>query len=92
MLMISLLIDATSVFAYGMEQRLQCNDCKKVRYRVDNMDVVSVSVPAVEKGKDADGKTLYEEVQLWQCLESLLSVDALEYACPSCQKSVHALR
>ncbi|PBK81751.1 ubiquitinyl hydrolase [Armillaria gallica] len=84
--------DATSVFAYGMEQRLQCNDCKKVRYRVDNMDVVSVSVPAVEKGKDADGKTLYEEVQLWQCLESLLGVDALEYACPSCQKSVHALR
>ncbi|KAG7441398.1 ubiquitinyl hydrolase [Guyanagaster necrorhizus] len=84
--------DATSVFAYGMEQRLQCNDCKKVRYRVDNMDVVSVSVPTVEKGKDADGKTLYEEVQLWKCLELLLGIDALKYTCPSCQKSVHALR
>ncbi len=91
MLTIGLLIDATSVFAYGMEQRLQCNDCKKVRYRVDNMDVVSVSVPAVEKGKDADGKTLYEEVS---CGSARVTTRCrrLEYACPSCQKSVHALR
>ena len=75
-----------------MEQRLQCNDCKKVRYRVDSMDIVSVAVPATEQGKDADGKTLYEQVRLWECLESLLGSEALEYSCPSCNKSVHALR
>lgn len=75
-----------------MEQRLQCGDCKKVRYRVDSMDVVSVAVPALEKGKNEDGKTLYEEVKLWTCLDGLLGIEGLEYGCPSCGKSVNALK
>lgn len=87
-----MLLDPTQIFTYGMEQRLQCGDCKKVRYRVDNMDVVSVSVPATEKGKDQDGMISYEDVQLTECLDSLLGLEALEYACPSCGKSVHALK
>lgn len=85
-------LDATAVFSYGMEQRLQCSDCKKVRYRVDEMDVVSVAVPATEKGKDNDGKILYEDVQLTRCLDALLGVEALEYGCPSCQRKVNALK
>ena len=84
--------DPTAVFSYGMEQRLQCTDCKKVRYRVDNADVVSVTVPAKEKGKDDDGKSIYQEVQLSDCLDSLLGMEALEYACPSCSKNVQALK
>jgi ubiquitin carboxyl-terminal hydrolase 5/13 len=56
------------------------------------MDVVSVAVPATEKGRDADGKVLYEDVQLLQCLDALLGTEALEYACPSCGKAVHALK
>lgn len=84
--------DATAIFSYGMEQRLQCNECGKVRYRVDDMDLVSVAVPATEKGKTEEGKTLYEEVQLWDCIQSLLGTEALEYSCPSCNKGVHALR
>ena len=75
-----------------MEQRLQCGDCKKVRYRTDNADVVSVTVPAQEKGKDENGKDIYQEVQLTDCLDSLLGMEALEYACPSCSKNVHALK
>ncbi|KAE9393596.1 ubiquitin carboxyl-terminal hydrolase 14 [Gymnopus androsaceus JB14] len=82
----------TQIFAYGMEQRLQCNDCKKVRYRVDSTDVLSVAVPATEKGKDADGKVLYEDVSLWTCIDGLLGVEALEYNCPSCGKGVNALK
>ncbi|KAL4263101.1 Ubiquitin carboxyl-terminal hydrolase [Pleurotus pulmonarius] len=84
--------DATAIFSFGMEQRLQCADCKKVRYRVDNTDTVSVTIPAKEKSKDQDGKVTYEEVELWQCIESLLGTEALEYACPSCQKTVNALK
>ncbi|KAF9032870.1 cysteine proteinase [Hymenopellis radicata] len=83
--------DATAVFSYSMEQRLQCGECKKVRYSVDSMDVVSVPLPVKEMGKDAEGKTRYEEVPLWDCLGILL-VEALEYSCPSSTKSVHALR
>ncbi|KAG5651892.1 hypothetical protein H0H81_007049 [Sphagnurus paluster] len=74
-----------------MEQRLQCNDCHKVRYRVDAADVVGVAIPAIELGEE-DGKKRYGEVQLTQCLETLLGVEALNYVCPSCGKGVHALK
>ncbi|KAJ8483090.1 hypothetical protein ONZ45_g14725 [Pleurotus djamor] len=84
--------DATAVFSYGLEQRLQCSDCKKVRYRIDTMDTVSINVPATEKSKDDEGKVIYEDVPLWQCIEALLGTEALEYSCPSCQKTVHALK
>ncbi|THU93425.1 ubiquitinyl hydrolase [Dendrothele bispora CBS 962.96] len=76
--------DPTQVFSYAMEQRLQCIECQKVRYRTDAMDVLSVSVPAQEKGKDGDGKTLYEDVSLWSCIEGLLGTEVLDYSCPGC--------
>jgi ubiquitin carboxyl-terminal hydrolase 5/13 len=52
--------EPTEIFAFGMEQRLQCGECQGVRYRVDRMDIVSVPVTAKEKGKDPDGKTEWE--------------------------------
>ncbi|CCL99939.1 uncharacterized protein FIBRA_01964 [Fibroporia radiculosa] len=84
--------EPTDIFEFGMEQRLECGECKRVRYRVDGMDVVSIAVPAVEKGKDAEGKTLYEEVRLGDCLSTLTGVEALEYTCPGCQKNVIATK
>jgi len=56
------------------------------------MEVVSVSVPATEKFKDQEGKIVYEDVHLTECLDSLLGLEPLEYACSSCGKSVHALK
>ncbi|KAG8861239.1 hypothetical protein FRB96_003189 [Tulasnella sp. 330] len=86
----------TRVFRFGMEQRLQCGDCRKVRYRVDSQDSLSVPVPAKEKpaptpkqGADAP-KIEYEPVLLAQCLEISTGVEALEYHCPSCSKAVIA--
>ncbi|KAF9445641.1 ubiquitinyl hydrolase [Macrolepiota fuliginosa MF-IS2] len=84
--------DPTTIFSYGWEQRLQCTECKGVRYMVEEADVVSVSVPATEKGKAEDGKMIYGDVELWKCLDALLGVEALEYVCPSCRKTVHALK
>ncbi|KAJ6597255.1 hypothetical protein DFH09DRAFT_1134077 [Mycena vulgaris] len=84
--------DPTSVFTYGMEQRLQCSDCDKVSYKTDAMDVLSVPVPAVENGKDADGKTLYTPIPLVACLEAVLTPESLEYGCPSCHKGVNAVK
>lgn len=75
-----------------MEQRLQCGDCKRVRYMVNKMDVVSVAVPACERGKDPDGKPLWEEVQLRESLDILTGAEALEYACPACGKNVIATK
>ncbi|KAI0075716.1 ubiquitinyl hydrolase [Panus rudis PR-1116 ss-1] len=84
--------DPTEVFKFGMEQRLQCGDCKKVRYRVDEMDVASVPVPKREKGTDEEGKTLFEDVSLKECLDILTGAEALEYTCPACQKQVIATK
>lgn len=84
--------DPTEVFKFGTEQRLQCGDCQKVRYRVDSTDVVSVPVPKREKGVDGEGRPQYEEVQLKECLDILTGVEALEYTCPSCQKQVIATK
>jgi len=53
---------------------------------------VSVAVPAKEKGKNEDGKTLYEDVKLTQCLDNLLADEALEYACPECKNNVIAVK
>ena len=75
-----------------MEQRLECTSCKKVSYRTDTTDVLSVPVPAVEKGKDGDGKVLYQDVQLTDCIDIVLGKEALAYACPSCAKGVHAVK
>lgn len=84
--------DPTEVFAFGMEQRLECGECHRVRYRVDGTDVVSVPVPARETGKDAEGRTQYAEVALGECLDILTGTEALEYMCPGCQKRVIATK
>ncbi|KAF7295503.1 Ubiquitin carboxyl-terminal hydrolase [Mycena indigotica] len=82
--------DMTTVFTYGLEQRLECNVCSKVSYRVDSTDVLSVPVTAIEQGKDADGKIIYSPITLESCVDTVLTPELLEYSCPSCNKSVHA--
>ncbi|KAK7049909.1 ubiquitin C-terminal hydrolase Ubp14 [Paramarasmius palmivorus] len=86
--------DPTSVFTFGTEGRLQCaGGCGKVRYRIDGgIDVLSVSVPAVEKKPDGgdvemDGKKLYEEVELTKCVDDvLLGAEVVdEWVCPDCK-------
>ncbi|KAG8978502.1 hypothetical protein FRC05_010747 [Tulasnella sp. 425] len=83
----------THIFKFGLEQRLQCMNCNKVRYRVDSQDSISIPVPAKEKppvvveGGDPP-KVEYEPVELLQCLEAALGTEVLEYACPSCGTNV----
>ena len=56
---------------------------------MDNADVISVTVPAKEK---EDGKSIFQKLQLTYCLDSLLGMEALEYACLSCSRNVQALK
>jgi ubiquitin carboxyl-terminal hydrolase 5/13 len=83
--------DATRVFEFGVEQKLRCSTCSRVRYRVDVMDRVGVAVPAVpvepapgsreegeeEGSKDARTKKKkeYEPVSLKLCIDSVLLSD-----------------
>ena len=85
-------VQPTEIFRFGMEQRLQCRDCKKVRYRIDSQDSVGIPVPASEKSKDAEGKPVYNDVLLTEALEMVTADEALEYQCPSCNKKVIAVK
>lgn len=83
--------DPVSDFKFAVEQRLQCLSCKKVRYRTDEQDNITVPVPArplkdVEMGDDSEGKKKeeYEPVTLKECLDIFTSSEAIEYTCKAC--------
>lgn len=82
----------TEIFKFGLEQRLECNDCKRVRYRVDSQDSISVPIAAKEREKDSDGKVIYEDVTLVDSLSTATGDEALEYQCPNCRQSVVAVK
>ncbi|KAF8710846.1 Hydrolase, partial [Rhizoctonia solani] len=83
----------TDVFRFGIEERLKCNECGKVRYRVDEHDSIGVPIPAKEVKPAGEGtKAEYESVQLVDCLDTVAGEEALEYSCPSCDKKVVAIK
>lgn len=94
--------EATETFKFGMEQRLQCGECKGVSYRTDQVDSVSLPVPANEKadivigegdgGSAAPKQKRYEPVDFKKCLDMVVEPEALEYSCPNCQKKVIATK
>ena len=86
----------TEPFRFGVEQRLQCGDCKKVRYDVYSQDTLGVWIPAKEVAKmetsesDEKGKKDWEPVDLDECLQLFTRTEALEYQCPVCSRKVIA--
>ncbi|KAK0556594.1 ubiquitin C-terminal hydrolase Ubp14 [Tilletia horrida] len=90
--------DATRIFAFALEERLQCTECKRVRYKVHNEDSgISVPVPLrPKKGAQAADedhdptKIEYEPIQLAECLDLFTAPTELEYNCPACNKKVSA--
>jgi len=82
-------------FKFGMEQRLQCGRCKKVRYKTDDHDALSLAIPAkeivrIKSDEESGEKTEYEPIQLEACLQLFTQPDGLEYKCPSCNEIVVA--
>ena len=82
--------DPTNAFRFVMEQRLQCLSCKKVRYRTDEQDNISIPVPirkatqsAPVSGDDAKPDE-YESVTLKECLDVFTSQETVELTCSSC--------
>ena len=81
--------DPTEAFRFVMEQRLQCLNCKKVRYSTDEQDNVSIPVPLrklptpsiTEDGKEVDE---YEPVTLKECLDSFTATEMVELTCAAC--------
>lgn len=68
-------------FRFEVEQRLQCLGCKKVRYKVDEQDNISVAVPA----RRVSGKAgQFESVTLSECLDIFTAEEVVELSCPAC--------
>lgn len=83
--------EATNVLRFGMEQRLQCTECKRVGYMAEAVDLASLPVEAVEKGVNEDGKKLWEEQELEKCIRELCATETLkDYACANCGHKVAA--
>lgn len=86
--------DPVQSFRFVMEQRLQCLSCKKLRYRTDEQDNVSVPVPVRRiQHEDSDPrettdkdkpKDQFEPVTLKECLDIYTSSELVELTCPSC--------
>ena len=80
-------------FRFVMEQRLQCRSCKKVRYRSDEQENVSIPVPVRRRKANPDNvmdlknvveKDELEPVSLKECLDIFTAPDIVELTCSSC--------
>ena len=88
--------DPVEAFRFVMEQKLQCQGCKKVKYQQDEMENISVAVPIRRIHKDTamenttpapDDKKVsedFESVTLQECLDSFTAAETVELSCPYC--------
>ena len=83
--------DPVQSFRFVTEQRLQCMSCRKVRYRTDEQDNISIPVPVRRKPSIANGaadsekpKDEFEPVSLKECLDTFTSAEIVELTCPAC--------
>jgi len=83
------LFDPTQPFRFIMEQRLQCINCKRVRYSSTEQDSIFIDVP-LEKILESDGgdSNTYQPVTLEQCLNRFTAQEAVELTCPACDSKV----
>ncbi|WOO84938.1 Ubiquitin carboxyl-terminal hydrolase 14 [Vanrija pseudolonga] len=83
--------EATNIVRFGTEQRLECERCHRVGYKVDSVDLASLPVEAIEQGVDEDGKKLYAPVTLEESLVEFVAPQELnDYACGNCGERVRA--
>lgn len=78
--------DPVHAFRFVMEQRLQCLKCRKVRYRTDEQDNISVPVPfrKINKPEGSEGADEYEPVTLKECLDNFTAEEIVDLTCASC--------
>ncbi|KAF2195428.1 hypothetical protein K469DRAFT_681743 [Zopfia rhizophila CBS 207.26] len=87
--------DPVDAFRFVMEQRLQCISCKKVRYRTDEQENISIPVPirripidAKMEVTDSEGREKnreeFEPVTLKECLDIFTGDELVELTCGSC--------
>ncbi|CAG8433718.1 11276_t:CDS:10 [Ambispora gerdemannii] len=86
--------DPTRIFKFSVQERLQCLECKRVRYSQLTESHIGIPVPARKiTNAESNEENLYEPVTLEQCLQSFGADDMIEhYSCPCCNKATQALK
>lgn len=89
--------DPVDSLRFVMEQKLQCLNCRKVKYRQDEMENLSVAVPIKrvpssdtvmsDAGNAEKSKEDFEPVTLKQCLDDFTAPEMVELTCSSCKQS-----
>ncbi|GAA6016937.1 hypothetical protein JCM11491_006918 [Sporobolomyces phaffii] len=86
------------LFGFEFEERLECTECRRVRYKKQEQEGVSLPVPVRRTtttggdGAGAEAKEAFEPVRLEECLENLVAPQEIEYACAACQRKTTALK
>jgi ubiquitin carboxyl-terminal hydrolase 5/13 len=95
--------DPTKSFQYDLQQRLQCMECKRVRYSTVKQTELSLPIPiqaAVPplvrvEGEKADERAKREaqsKVSFSACVDSFTADEMIEFRCPNCQKTTAAIK
>uniref|UniRef100_A0A093VLV7 ubiquitinyl hydrolase 1 n=1 Tax=Talaromyces marneffei PM1 TaxID=1077442 RepID=A0A093VLV7_TALMA len=76
-------------FRFVLEQRLECLDCGKVRYKYDEQDNISVQVPArpLASENGLEQTSTYESVTMKECLDIFTGDEVVELKCPGCDSN-----
>ncbi|KAJ8126261.1 hypothetical protein O1611_g7376 [Lasiodiplodia mahajangana] len=83
------LVDPTQPFRFVTEQRLQCINCKKVRYSSTEQDSIFIDVPLEKLPQSKDRESdVYRPVTLKQCLDRFTGEEAVELNCPACASKI----
>ncbi|OJJ57798.1 hypothetical protein ASPSYDRAFT_45727 [Aspergillus sydowii CBS 593.65] len=80
------LINPIEAFRFNMEQRLQCFKCRRVRYRLDEQDNISIPVPSrrLARSDHTNNSDSFEPVTLFDCLDAFTSEETVDLRCTSC--------
>ncbi|CAG8464731.1 11325_t:CDS:10 [Ambispora leptoticha] len=86
--------DPTGIFKFTVQERLQCLECKRVRYSQLTESHIGIPVPARKiTNTEKSEEDLYEPVNLEECLQYFGADDMIEhYSCPCCNKTTQALK
>jgi ubiquitin carboxyl-terminal hydrolase 5/13 len=89
--------DPVDAFRFAMEQRLQCVGCKRVRYRTDEQENISIPVPIRRVPNDVQMEVIdntgkekeqqkeeFESVSLKECLDIFTAEELVELTCSAC--------
>ncbi|KAJ1770172.1 ubiquitin C-terminal hydrolase Ubp14 [Coemansia sp. RSA 1843] len=96
----------TAVFDFKTEERLQCLECKKVRYKTQKASPISIPVikrrldqPQRQQAKSEstdkkqEQEQEYAPVSITECLDAMVGDEHVEgYHCPSCNKPTTAVK